>query len=291
MPDGIVVIDKPEGWTSMDVCAKLRGVFHVKRVGHAGTLDPMATGVLPVFVGQATKAIPFAEEGHKTYEALLRPGLVTDTQDVMGTILSSDVAAAKALTRADIEAVLPRFRGGIEQIPPMYSAVKMGGKKLYELARKGVTVERKPRSVTIYSLELRERTEDGDWPLVIECSKGTYIRTICHDIGQALSCGACMSALRRTQAARFTLDEAVKLSDVEAQGAAVLRPLDSLFRQYPAYRIPNETIERRCRCGNPLRVRSLEPGVYRVYGCDGSFLALSRCENGTLTAIRNFFTT
>ncbi len=286
MPDGIVVIDKPAGWTSMDVCAKLRGALRERRVGHAGTLDPMATGVLPVFVGQATKAVPFAEDGRKEYLASLRLGVVTDTQDTTGTTLTE--TPADGVTEAALRAVLPRFTGEILQVPPMYSALKRNGKKLYELARQGKEVERAPRPVTIYALELPGRDENGDWLLRVECSKGTYIRTLCHDIGAALGCGGAMSALRRTAAAGFTLADAVTLEQALARGADALRSVDSLFRQYPAYRIPDAETERRCRCGNPLRA-ALPDGTYRVYAPGGGFLALSRCERGVLTSVRNFF--
>ena len=288
MPDGIIVINKPRDWTSMDVCAKLRGIFHEKRVGHAGTLDPMATGVLPVFVGQATKAVSFAEDGRKEYRASLRLGVVTDTQDTTGTVLSESSLQS---TEDELRAVLPRFTGEIMQVPPMYSAIKVQGKKLYELARKGVEVERKPRPVTVYELELLERGASGDWELRVVCSKGTYIRTLCHDIGAALGCGGCMSALTRTMAAGFTIDEAVTLDDAQERGDKLLRPVDSLFRQYPAYRIDYAEAERRCRCGNPIRAFNSKDGMYRVYGRDGTFLALSRCENGVLTSIKNFFGT
>lgn len=286
--DGIIIINKPQDWTSMDVCAKLRGVFHEKRVGHAGTLDPMATGVLPVFVGQATKAVFFAEDGKKEYRARLRLGVVTDTQDIWGTVLRE---APVSVSERDLRAVLPRFTGEIEQLPPMYSAVKVQGKKLYELARKGVEVERKPRRITVYELELLERDKNGDYGLRVVCSKGTYIRTLCHDIGAALGCGGCMSALTRTISAGFTLDEAVSIEDAQERGAALLRPVDSLFRQYPVYRIDYAEAERRCRCGNPIRAFNSKDGMYRVYGRDGTFLALSRCENGVLTSIKNFFST
>ena len=286
MPDGIIVINKPRDWTSMDVCAKLRGVFHEKRVGHAGTLDPMATGVLPVFVGQATKAVSFAEDGKKEYRAALRLGVVTDTQDVWGAVLAE---APVSVSGDELRAVLPRFTGDIEQVPPMYSAIKIQGQKLYDLARKGVEVARKPRGVTIYDLELLEQDAAGDWGLRVVCSKGTYIRTLCHDIGAALGCGGCMSALTRTMAAGFTLDEAVTLDDARERGETLLRPVDSLFRQYPAYRIQSADADRRCRCGNPIRDAGLAGGVYRVYGHTGAFLALSRCENGVLTSVKNFF--
>ena len=285
MPNGIIIIDKPAGWTSMDVCAKLRGILHEKRVGHAGTLDPMATGVLPVFVGQATKAVSFAEGGKKVYEAVLQLGRVTDTQDTTGETLEE---RAVTVTADDVRAALPRFLGEIEQIPPMYSAIKVNGQKLYDLARQGKEVARKPRRITIYGLALTEELGNGQYALRVECSKGTYIRTLCHDLGQALGCGGCMAALRRTEASGFGIGEAVTLEDAAREGEALLRPLDSLFRTYPAFAIPNAALEKKCLCGNPLRV-SLADGIYRVYGCDGTFLALSEARAGLLTSKRNFF--
>ena len=285
MPNGIIIIDKPAGWTSMDVCAKLRGILHEKRVGHAGTLDPMATGVLPVFVGQATKAVSFAENGRKVYEAVLQLGRVTDTQDTSGETLEE---RAVTVTADDMRAALPRFLGEIEQIPPMYSAIKVNGQKLYDLARQGKEVARKPRRITIYDLALTEELGNGQYALRVECSKGTYIRTLCHDLGQALGCGGCMAALRRTEASGFGIGEAVTLEDAAREGEALLRPLDSLFRTYPAFTIPNAALEKKCLCGNPLRV-SLADGIYRVYGCDGTFLALSEARDGLLTSKRNFF--
>lgn len=285
MPNGIIIIDKPAGWTSMDVCAKLRGILHEKRVGHAGTLDPMATGVLPVFVGQATKAVSFAENGRKVYETVLQLGRVTDTQDTTGETLEE---RAVTVTADDMRAALPRFLGEIEQIPPMYSAIKVNGQKLYDLARQGKEVARKPRRITIYDLALTEELGNGQYALRVECSKGTYIRTLCHDLGQALGCGGCMAALRRTEASGFGIGEAVTLEDAAREGEALLRPLDSLFRVYPAFTIPNAALEKKCLCGNPLRV-SLADGIYRVYGCDGTFLALSEARDGLLTSKRNFF--
>ena len=285
MPNGIIIIDKPEGWTSMDVCAKLRGVFREKRVGHAGTLDPMATGVLPVFVGQATKAVSFAEGGQKEYRAVLRLGIVTDTQDTSGTVLLQQPVT---VMEADMRAVLPRFTGEIAQLPPMYSAIKINGQKLYDIARRGGTVERKPRNITIYELELVEKLSETDYALRVVCSKGTYIRTLCHDIGAALGCGAVMAALRRTAAAGFTIGEAVTLDAVQERREALLRPLDSLFRAYAAYTIPTAEEERRARCGNPLKA-GIADGTYRVYGRAGTFLSLSEASGGVLTAKRNFF--
>ena len=230
MPNGILIIDKPTDWTSMDVCAKLRGILKEKKIGHGGTLDPMATGVLPVFVGSATRAVEFAEKGDKEYIAGLRLGLVTNTQDTTGEILEERPAA---VDRETLEAVLPRFTGPIAQVPPMFSAIKRDGKKLYELARAGREVERAPRPVTIHALEILERRGPAEYLLRVRCSKGTYVRTLCHDIGQALGCGGCMSSLRRTMAAGFTLDQAVTLEDVRERGAVLLLPTDRFFRGLP----------------------------------------------------------
>jgi tRNA pseudouridine55 synthase len=286
MADGIVIIDKPTDWTSMDVCAKLRGILKTKKVGHAGTLDPMATGVLPVFVGQATRAVSFAEKGEKEYLAGVRLGLVTNTQDVTGEVLERRPVT---VSRAELEAVLPRFSGEILQIPPMYSAIKIGGKKLYELARQGKEVERKPRGVTIFSLTVEGQVNETDYLLRCRCSKGTYVRTLAHDIGRALGCGACLYSLRRTMAAGFTLEDAVTLDDVQERGAAALQGVDTYFREYPAYRIAEPLQNARCRNGNPVFAEGLSNGVYRVYGTDGAFLCLSRAENGKLISIKNFF--
>ena len=286
MPNGILIIDKPADWTSMDVCAKLRGILKERRIGHGGTLDPMATGVLPVFVGQATRAVEFAENGETEYVAGLRLGLTTDTQDSTGQVLETRPVS---VDRGELEAILPHFTGPLEQIPPMYSAVKIGGQKLYELARKGQEVERKPRPITIFSLEVLEQTSPTDYVLRVRCSKGTYVRTLCHDIGQALGCGGCMSSLRRTMAAGFTLDQAVTLDQAQEQGEALLLPTDSLFSHYPIFLLKSERAEKRVRNGNPLSVSSLADGTYRVYSQQGDFLCLSRCTAGTLTSLKNFF--
>ncbi len=270
----------------MDVCAKVRGILHERRVGHGGTLDPMATGVLPVFVGQATKAVEFAENSRKEYLAGLRLGLVTDTQDTTGETLETRPVT---VSRQELEAALAPFRGEIRQVPPMYSAVKINGQKLYQLARKGREVERQPRPVTIDTLELLEQTGETDWRLRCVCSKGTYIRTLCHDIGQALGCGGAMYALRRAMAAEFTLAEAVTIEEVQARGEALLRPVDSLFSRYPALTVRSAGVERRVRSGGGFTERGLADGTYRVYGREGEFLCLSRAAGGEVTAIKNFF--
>ena len=285
MPSGILIIDKPEGWTSMDVCAKLRGILREKRVGHAGTLDPMATGVLPVFVGRATRAVEYAAGGEKEYVAGLRLGLVTDTQDITGTVLETRPAAVSG---RELEAVLSRFRGEIDQIPPMYSAVKISGKKLYELARKGKEVERPPRRVTIHALAVEGQTGPADFTIRVRCSKGTYVRALCHDIGQALGCGGCMSSLRRTMAAGYTLDDAVTLERVleEEEPAALLLPVDSCFRGLPALTL---TAAQAKRVRNGTAFTFPREGVWRAYSPEGEFLAVCRGEGGQLAIVKSFF--
>ena len=287
MPNGILIIDKPEGWTSMDVCAKLRGLFHERRVGHGGTLDPMATGVLPVFLGRATRAVSFVTDSEKEYVAGLQLGVITNTQDTTGEVLETRPVS---VTREQLEAALAPFRGDILQVPPMYSAIKIGGKKLYELARKGKEVERPPRPVTIHALELVEQTAPDAWTLRVRCSKGTYVRTLCHDIGLALGCGGAMSSLRRTMAGGFTLDDAVTLEGVLSapDPAALLRPVDACFADRPALTLPAGA-EKKVRNGVPVSLPRLADGEYRVYAPDGTFLALSRARGGTLTTVRSFF--
>ena len=288
MADGVLIIDKPSEWTSQDVCAKLRGVFHEKRIGHGGTLDPMATGVLPVFVGRATRAVEFVMEGEKEYLAGLRLGLVTNTQDTTGEVLEQRPVS---VTRAELEAALERFRGDIFQVPPMYSAIKIGGKKLYELARKGREVERPPRKVTIHALTVEGQTEEGDFSLRVRCSKGTYVRTLCHDIGAALGCGGCMSSLRRTMASGFPLAQAHPLEEVLASSdpAALLLPVDGCFAGLPRLDLPPKGA-RAVRNGQSVPRPGLAAGEYRLYdGGTGEFLALARAEQGRLVTVKSFF--
>ena len=289
MANGILVIDKSAGWTSQDVAAKLRGVFHERRVGHGGTLDPMATGVLPVFIGRATRAAEFLESAEKEYVAGLRLGVVTDTQDTSGTVLETN---SVCVTRAQLEAALRQFLGPIEQTPPMYSAIKINGQKLYELARRGQEVARRPRSITIHALELLEG-EGADWTVRVRCSKGTYVRTLCHDLGRALGCGGCMSSLRRTRAGSFTLAQAVTMQQVLDFAAGqdpqqLLMPVDAVFAAHPPLIV---TLGQAAKLKNGAQVKDwqFQPGTYRVYAEDGEFLLLGRVEGGVLTTIKSFF--
>jgi len=287
--NGVIIIDKPAGWTSHDVIGKLRGLLRERRIGHGGTLDPMATGVLPVFVGRATRAVPFCENAEKEYIAALRPGVITDTLDTTGTVLETrpcDVAAD------DILSVLPRFLGEQLQVPPMYSALKVGGKKLYELARKGVEVERSARPVTISELELTG-VENGDFILRVVCSKGTYVRSLCADIGEALGCGASLSSLRRTRAGRFTLADAVTIEDAVSAAASgmaqeLLRPVDSLFSDYPAVTITQENMKK-CLNGTDFPFSSDTCGLCRVYAPSGEFLMLGKLEDSVMKTVKSFF--
>ena len=283
--NGIVIVDKPEGWTSQDVVSKLRGVFKTRRIGHGGTLDPMATGVLPVFVGRATRGVEFFEHADKTYEAVLRLGMTTDTEDTTGTVLEEKPVS---ITQQEFLAVLEQFRGRIRQVPPMYSALKVNGQKLYDLARQGKEVERKSREITIFRLECL--SFDGNSArLLVHCSKGTYIRTLCKDIGQALGCGGCMAALRRVQAGDYSIENAVTLQELtECQDPArYLSPVDTLFSQHEKT-VLTANQEKRCRNGNSFSV-TLPAGRYRAYSQSGEFLMLAEVKDGVMTTVKSFF--
>ena len=286
--NGILLIDKQPDWTSNDVVAKLKGILRQRRIGHSGTLDPMATGLLVVFVGRATRAVEFAEGHDKRYIAGLRLGITTDTQDITGTVLEEkDVP----VTREELEKALERFRGQIQQIPPMYSAIKHKGQRLYDIARKGGEVERKPRAITIHDLRVIDGQE-GDWLLDVRCSKGTYVRTLCHDLGRALGCGGCMSSLRRVEAGQFSVDQAVTLSQVQQMADAgrveeLLLPVDSLFQAYP-HCTASASQEKKIRCGNQVKT-GLAGGDYRVYTESGEFLMLGRVEDGIMKTVKSFF--
>lgn len=291
---GILVIDKPTGPTSFDVVARVRSTLKTPKVGHTGTLDPLATGVLPVCVGSATKLAGYLTEGDKTYEATVRLGESTDTQDAQGTVLQR--RAVVDLTPARLEATLQRFRGPILQVPPMYSAVKIDGKRLYELARKGQEVEREPRPVTIYALELLAFGVP-ELRLRVRCSKGTYVRTLAHDLGEALGFGAHLTALRRTQSGPFSIGEAISLQQVVELGPARreearawLRPLAQAFAELPTLELDAATLARKVLHGQPLELPpSLavsEGQKVRLLGPDGAMVALAERQGEKLRYLR-----
>lgn len=278
MMDGILVICKEKGYTSHDVVAKLRGILHMKKIGHTGTLDPDAEGVLPVVLGKATKLADMLTEKEKTYEAVLHLGIETDTQDMTGTVLSrSEVNLKEEQVRQAAES----FLGPQMQVPPMYSALKVNGKKLYELAREGKTVPRTPRPVHFYSIDIL----DMKLPLVklrITCSKGTYIRTLCHDIGEKLGVGGCMEELIRTETGRFSLEEALTLSQVQAMAEEGtienhILSVETVLNEYPAVHSRPEG-DRLLENGNAIKPKDLtEPaaaGWVRMYTSQGRFIGI-----------------
>ncbi len=286
--NGFVVLDKPEGVTSFQAIAPLRRLFGERRAGHTGTLDPMATGVLPVALGKAARFIDFLPDTGKAYEARFRCGVVTDTLDITGNVIKEIEAN---VTEQDVLDLLPRFRGTILQTPPMYSAISVNGQRLYELARKGVEVEREARQITIDSLELTGVCGD-EFAIAVSCSKGTYIRSLIADIGEALGCGAVMTALRRTRSNGFTVDEALTPEQVEEKGEAAVLPLDHPFRCYASLTV-TEAQANRFRNGGELSADRLkgEPqaGTYRVYAPDGLFLGLGKIapdKTESLTALK-----
>lgn len=280
--NGVIVVNKPEGFTSHDVVAKLRGILKTRRIGHSGTLDPMATGVLPVFVGRATRACEFATGDDKTYRAEMLLGTVTDTQDITGNILSQ---CEVNVSDEQLNSAVNSFVGQISQIPPMYSALKVDGKKLCDLARRGVEVERKARNITIHSIHF-ERISNDKIVLEAKVSKGTYIRTLCHDIGQALGCGATLTKLERIQAGAFTIDDCHTIDEIQEKKDALLRPVDSLFAEYPEIFV-NEKGTFRIKNGAAIKFEAPD-GKYRVYS-DTEFLMLGEIENNVLKTIKSFF--
>lgn len=286
--NGIILVDKPCDWTSHDVVGKLRGILHERRIGHSGTLDPMATGLLVVFVGRATRAVEFAEADSKEYIAGLRLGISTDTQDITGNTLKSSNSLP---SKAELEQALSAFKDEISQIPPMYSAIKVGGRKLYELARRGESVERKPRRVTIDKLDIIGENE-GNYVLDVVCSKGTYIRTLCNDIGDTLGCGGCMSSLRRVKAGAFSIEKAHTIDEIQAAADnggldEIIIPVDRLFSAYPELTV-RDTAEKKLRNGNVIKLAAPN-GTYRVYTETGGFLLLGEASDNKLKTIKSFF--
>lgn len=295
--NGIICVNKPAGFTSFDVVAKLRGILQTRKLGHGGTLDPMATGVLPVFAGTATKACDIMPDNSKSYRAGFRFGVTTDTQDITGEVLSqSDMQVRES----DITAVLPDFTGDIMQVPPMYSAVQVNGQRLYDLARKGIEVEREPRPIQVFGIDIisyDENTREGI--MDISCGKGTYIRTLINDIGGKLGCGGVMTSLVRTSSGGFTLgdcftfEQIQKAKDEDRLGELFL-PVEKVFAKLPKLRL-GEVQTRMYRNGVKLdlaRVCKIKAGVteYAVYGFGGTFLgtALADFENGVLRVGKNF---
>lgn len=276
--NGILVIRKEKGFTSHDVVAKLRGILHMKKIGHTGTLDPEAEGVLPVALGKGTRLVEMLTDKEKTYEALLHLGLTTDTQDMTGEVLSQKEVSA---TEDEVRACIESFVGEQLQVPPMYSALKVGGKKLCDLAREGKEVERAARPVSFYSIEILEMS----LPLVrfsVTCSKGTYIRTLCHDIGEKLGCGGCMEALLRTKAGRFTLEESITLAQAEAEAAegtinSRIYPVEKVLEDYPRLVCTPEG-DRLLLNGNPLPEALMcgqhKDGPVRMCRSDGGFVGV-----------------
>lgn len=287
--NGIIVVNKPQEFTSFDVVAIMRGCFKTKKVGHSGTLDPMATGVLPVFIGGATKAISVLPESGKSYRAGFRLGVTSDTLDIWGECTeqkSTDISVEI------FRSVLERFRGDIEQVPPMYSALKVNGQKLCDLARKGIEVERKPRSITISRLKLIE-FDGRDGVIEVDCSSGTYIRSLVDDIGKALGTGAVMTSLVRTRACGFSLDESYPLDELKNRPLEelekLLKPIEEIFAEYPEICLDNKQ-ERLYLNGVRLDVKRLngdfKEGMYRVFGSE--FYGIAKIENGELVSVKRF---
>ncbi len=289
--NGVLCIYKPTGFTSFDVIAKLRGILRIRRLGHAGTLDPMATGVLPVFVGPATRACDILPNQDKTYLAEFALGMTTTTQDSTGEVTSR---SPLPVTREALEAVLPDFCGDLQQIPPMYSAVSVNGRRLYDLARQGIEVERKPRAVTVTALELRSYDpESRTGTLYIACSKGTYVRTLLHDIGAALGCGGVMTALERQASCGITLADCVNFADVERARDAgrlpeLLLPIERMFAPLPRIDLDAaQTAKYRNGVKLPLAELHAEPlPRYAVFGTTG-FLGTGRTEDDRLRVEKN----
>ncbi len=294
MKSGVILINKPMGFTSFDVIAKCRGILKERRLGHSGTLDPMATGVLPVFVGKATKASDILPIDEKSYRAGFKLGCSTDTQDITGAILAE---SDKKVTREELLSALEGFKGEIDQLPPMYSAVKVEGKRLYDLARQGITVERKTRKITVYSIELISFDEDTQSGVVdITCSKGTYIRTIINDLGEVLGTFGVMSELTRTSSSGYKLSDCVTLEELQSladrgEAESILKPVDSCFECYPKVSL-SEKQTAMYKNGIKLSLSKLgitQGGTYRVYG--GEFLGLAEADPKTdeLRISKNFW--
>ncbi len=291
--NGILALDKPQNISSFFVCSRLRRALGVKKIGHGGTLDPMATGVLPVLIGPATRAMDLMPAQDKRYVATMRFGYTSDTLDVWGTVTET---GGPRPTRVAAEQALAAFRGDILQVPPMTSALQKDGVRLYELARKGIEIERDARPVTIFSLELLDFDEQaGEMTIDCHCSKGTYIRSLCDDIGRTLGCGAVMTALRRTMAAGLSIEECISLDRAQTLAktgelGAYIRPIDTVFQDYASVAVTEAQTVRFANGGALALDRLKEPvnDTVRVYGADGRFLGLGTPLDGELKVRRLF---
>ncbi len=287
-PSGVLIINKHAGVTSHDIVGMIRRLYHTRRVGHTGTLDPMATGVLVILIGRAAKACEYLVSDQKRYRATLRLGLTTDTEDTTGQVLTT---SKKIPTSDELATVLPAFRGKIQQIPPMYSALKVDGKKLVDLAREGVTIERKPREIEIFDLCATPTELASDYILDVCCSGGTYIRTLCADIGATLGCGGTMATLERTEACGFSIEKAYTVAQLEKmtddERLSLLAPTESLFAELQAVRLP-AFYEKLCRSGCEIYLKKLGISIpvgtkVRILDQNGGFFAIGEVreyENG-----------
>ena len=291
--DGILIINKEKGYTSNDVVQVLRGILHMKKIGHTGTLDPAAEGVLPVCLGKGTKLVSLLTDKDKEYRAVARLGVTTDTEDMTGNIISEkETAPDEQPSEQEVRSALNSFIGDYDQVPPMYSAKKVDGKKLYELAREGKVIERKPCPVKIFDIKLIRY----EFPLIefsVHCGKGTYVRSLIRDLGEKLGCGAAMESLVRTGVSGFTLKDAVTLKEAEDLMAAgkmdsVIKDVESVFSGLPSLRADSRT-ERFLKNGNVFRVPSgLKNGDYRVHTSDGAFAAIYTVNKGEARPKRMF---
>lgn len=281
--NGIVIVDKPSGLTSHDVVSRMRRIFKTRRVGHSGTLDPLATGVLPVFIGRATRACEFALCDEKKYIATFRLGITTDTLDITGNVVSEHEVT---VSEADVFDACRSFLGKSLQMPPMYSAIKVGGVALYKLAREGKEIERSAREIEI--TEISPKALGGnEYEISVACSKGTYIRSLIDDIGAKLACGAVMTSLRRTKSGVFEIENARTIDEIEASPSVA--PLDFMFSEHEAVTIDTAG-EKKCRNGANVPYSAKEDTLYRVYSESGEFLMLARGgSRGELRTVKSFF--
>ena len=295
--DGIINVYKEKGFTSHDVVAKLRGILHIKKIGHTGTLDPYAVGVLPVCIGKGTKLCDMITDTDKTYEAVMLLGISTDTQDISGNVLSKKDVAVDEKTLIE---TVDSFVGEYKQIPPMYSAIKVNGRKLYQLAREGIEIERSPRDVYIRSIHINDMNlQDGEpsVTMTVSCSKGTYIRTLCHDIGEKLGCGACMKSLSRTRVGRFYIDDSFTINQIAALNlkgelSSIVAPVDSMF-DYPRIQI-NKEYDKLLYNGNLLPLsagKALDVGLadkVRIYNESGEFIGIYSMDDSGYKPVKIF---